>query len=83
MTLPKPDKVERECQQLEQQLFRSQKMKAIGQLTGGIAHDFNNILADILGYIRLARQLKAGKDSQDEFTEYPGHIQHGEKRARI
>jgi signal transduction histidine kinase/CheY-like chemotaxis protein len=39
---------------LELQLFHSQKIESLGQLTGGIAHDFNNMLASILGYTELA-----------------------------
>lgn len=40
---------------METDLFRAQKMEAMGQLTGGIAHDFNNILSIMIGNLDLLR----------------------------
>ena len=45
-----------EQKKIEENLFQSHKMEAMGTLAGGIAHDFNNILQAIMGFSDLARR---------------------------
>lgn len=60
-----------EHRKLEEQLFQSQKMDAIGQLASGVAHDFNNILTGIQGNASLM------------LLEYPTDHPHHRRLSRI
>jgi two-component system, cell cycle sensor histidine kinase and response regulator CckA len=63
-------RLEREREQLEQQLLVSQKMEAIGNLAGGIAHDFNNMLSVILSYTGLMLEdLPEGGPARESLLE--------------
>ncbi|MEY2572893.1 MAG: two-component system, cell cycle sensor histidine kinase and response regulator CckA [Verrucomicrobiota bacterium] len=64
--------------QLQDQLVRSQKMEAFGQLAGGVAHDFNNFLTTILGYSDL---LLDELDTKGEVADHIREIRGAAARA--
>jgi len=61
--------IEVKLQESREQLFSSQKMEALGQLTGGLAHDFNNLLTAILGAADLAGRNLHKPDKLQQMIE--------------
>jgi len=54
---------------IEEQLFQSEKLRAVGEIASGVAHDFNNALAAILGNTQLLLYT-----AQDEELKEPLRI---------
>jgi PAS domain S-box-containing protein len=48
-------RVEKEREQFEQRLRKSEKMETLGQLAAGIAHDYNNLLVVFMGAVSELR----------------------------
>ena len=64
ITATKHEQKEKEV--LKNQLYHSQKLETIGQLTSGIAHDFNNILMAITGFSQAGN--KHNRDGKPELA---------------
>jgi len=67
-----------EHKRLEEQLFQSQKMEAVGRLAGGIAHDFNNLLTAIIGYSDI---IIKDRDLKQKHRSYIEEIKKSAERA--
>jgi signal transduction histidine kinase len=64
------NRAEKEARKLEEQLWQSQKMEAVGQLAGGIAHDFNNSITLIRVCSQLALQeLQEGDQVREKIQQ--------------
>ena len=68
---------------METELARDQKMRAIGTLAGGIAHDFNNIAQTISGVLELTSRTlcKNEEGATDKALEYVTAAQKAAERV--
>ncbi len=67
-----------ERRKLEALLIQTQRFEGIGKLAGGIAHNLNNLLAPI----RMACEILARKNQNDDLGRYIDIIQSSTDRAR-
>lgn len=74
---------EQQRQQLEEQLRRSESLRALGTLAGGVAHDFNNLLASMLGNADLSlAMLPADHPAAENSREIAAAAKRGAELVR-
>jgi two-component system NtrC family sensor kinase len=65
---------------VEEQLRRTQKLEALGQLTGGVAHDFGNLLFNMLANLEL---LRDHSDKSRDRSRVEDALEAGERAKKL
>ncbi|MBD3422598.1 MAG: hypothetical protein GF398_20985 [Chitinivibrionales bacterium] len=68
-SLSNPHQLHHESIAITEEMYRAQKLEAVGELAGGIAHDFNSSLGAIAGYADMIREKFCNEnDLLDEYV---------------
>ena len=70
--LTEQKQLQRQQQELEEQVRQKYKMEAVGLMAGGIAHNFNNSLAVVLGNLEMAQRKLSQPEKVKEYLENAG-----------
>lgn len=81
MTAP-PDRaeLERQIQELKQQLMQAQKLSTVGSLASSMTHEFNNILTTVINYAKLGLRHKDNATREKALDKI---LTAGQRAARI
>lgn len=71
---------EQRLEEIRAQLFQTQKVAALGQLTTGIAHDFNNMLQGIIGSLDVI-ELRLARGNVQDISRFLSHASSSAERA--
>jgi two-component system, NtrC family, sensor kinase len=61
------EKANKELQQAQDEIIRSEKLASVGRLAAGIAHEIGNPIGIILGYLDLLRSRGIGEEEKKDF----------------
>ena len=76
-----PADLRAQVEQLQQELVRSQRMAALGELAGTTTHEFNNVLMTILNYAKLGIRHKDDATRDKAFQKILAAAERAEKVA--